>query len=198
MVYCWDVRQRFKTGFHGFPKNGKISFSDRMGSLGIIGFPMKLSDFPFIFNFVGAQMRPWNDWKIIEFGYISSVQIYQKIIENISDFPFIFYFLWTQTRPRTRREIIDFGLKLSDCIIKLSIFVQNYRIYQDTSGPNCRPQIIRFPIYFSFFMDQISTTKLSINYQIFDNFPVPKRYFLEPFSDHVFHNSKKPHSIWKR
>ena len=124
-----------------FRKMEKLSFSDRMGSLGIIGFPMKLSDFPFIFNFVGAQMRPRNYREIIEFGYITSVQIYQKIIENISDFPFIFHFLWIQTRPRTRREIIDFGLKLSDCIMKLSIFGQNYRIYRrhkrsQLSAPN--------------------------------------------------------------
>ena len=181
--------------FMDFRKMEKLSFSDRMGSLGIIGFPMRLSDFPFIFNFVGTQMRPRNYREIIEFGYISSVQIYQKIIENISDVSFLFHFLWTQTRPQTRREIIDFGLKLSDCITKLSIFVQNYRIYQDTRGPNCRPQIIRFPIYFSFFMDQNPATKLTINSQNFDNFPVPKRYFLDPFSDHVFHNSKNPHSI---
>ena len=126
-----------------------------MGSLGIIGFPMKLSDFPFIFNFVGAQMRPRNYREIIEFGYISSSQIYQKIIENHSDFSFIFHFLWTQTRPQTRREIIDFGLKLSDCITKLSILFKIIGFIKTQGVPTVGPKLSDFPFIFHFLWTNI-------------------------------------------
>ena len=100
--------------FMGFFKIVKLSFSDRTGSFGIIGFPMKLSDFPFVFHFGGTQMRPRHYREIIEFRYISPLQSYQKIIGYLSDCPFI--------------SILDgseFGYEI---VGNFSIFDQHYRI----------------------------------------------------------------------